>query len=342
MKWMKRISIWIIVSLSIQGLVLFYLNQYFSTVDSKVISKKVEDDKSDKVKNIDITVPENAENILVSYDAKYLAYYENEKLRIANCKDGSIKNIEVEEGNKISFYEWLPDRNRMLFVEKKSNDESGDLGLYSYDISKGEKVKIKDLKWDDTTSEVEDIQVSILTGVTYVKGSNREGVSSIYRFDRMGTMTKVNTIPKFVSNIELIRREDKLVYEGLVYNSIYVTGREEAITIKDVDKLMLIGTDDNDNVYLGELKDNITSKIYYGQISDDTDEWKDIDLQDPSEKKDLFVSSVGKVYQNDSLRGVVKEIKSGILTSYKGKLLQLYTKGIVTLIGNKISFVYFK
>jgi hypothetical protein len=342
MKWMKRISIWIIISLSIQGLVLFYLNQYFSTVDSKVVSKKVEDDKSDKVENIDITVPANAENILVSYDANYLSYYENEILRIANCKDGSIKNIEVEEGKKISFYEWLPDRNRMLFIEEKSNDESSDLVLYSYDVSKGEKVKIKDLEWNDTKSEVEDIQVSTLTGVTYVKGSNRDGVSSIYRFDRMGTMTKINTIPKFVSNIELLRREDKLVYEGLVYNSIYVTGREEAITIKDVNKLTLIGTDDDDNVYFGELKDNLTSKIYYGQISEDTDEWKGIDLQNSSEKKDLFVSSVGKVYQNDSLRGVVKELKSGILTSYKGKLLQLYTKGIVTLVGNKISFVYFK
>jgi hypothetical protein len=342
MKWMKRISIWIIISLSIQGLVLFYLNQYFSTVDSKVVSKKVEDDKSDKVENIDITVPANAEKILVSYDANYLSYYENEILRIANCKDGSIKNIEVEEGKKISFYEWLPDRNRMLFIEEKSNDESSDIVLYSYDVSKGEKVKIKDLEWNDTKSQVEDIQVSTLTGVTYVKGSNRDGVSSIYRFDRMGTMTKINTIPKFVSNIELLRREDKLVYEGLVYNSIYVTGREEAITIKDVNKLTLIGTDDDDNVYFGELKDNLTSKIYYGQISEDTDEWKGIDLQNSSEKKDLFVSSVGKVYQNDSLRGVVKELKSGILTSYKGKLLQLYTKGIVTLVGNKISFVYFK
>ncbi|MCJ7689053.1 MAG: hypothetical protein MUO60_07020 [Clostridiaceae bacterium] len=342
MKWIKRISIWMVISLSVQGLVLFYLNHYFSTIGSKVVSEMVEDDKSDKVMNIDITVPKNAENILVSYDAKYLSYFENEELRIANCKDGIIINIEVEKGNKISFYEWLPDRNRMLFVEKKSNNESSDLVLYSYDVAKGEKVKIKDIKWNDTKSEVENIQVSTLTGVTYVKGSNRDGVSSIYRFDRMGTMTKINTIPKFVSNIELLRHEDKLVYEGLVYNSIYVTGSYDAITIKDVDKLMLIGNDDDDNVYLGEIKDNVTSKIYYGQISENTDEWKEIDLQNSSEKKDLFVSSTGKVYQNDSLRGVVKELKSGILTSYKGELLQLYTKGIVTLVGNKISFVYFK
>ena len=62
----------------------------------------------------------------------------------------------------------------------------------------------------------------------------------------------------------------------------------------------------------------------------------------PSEKNDLFVSSAGKVYQNDALKGVVKEINSGTQTSYEGKLLQLYTKGIVSLVGNKISFVLFK
>lgn len=342
MKWMKRISIWIIISLSIQGLALFYLNQYFSAIDSNVVSKKVEDDKSDKVKNIDIIVPENAENILVSYDAKYLAYYEDKQLKIANCKDGSVKNIEVDEENIISFYEWLPDRNRMLFVERKSDGNSNDLVLYSYEVSKGEKVKIKDLDLSDAKSEVEDIQVSTLTGVTYVKVSNINALTTIYRFDRMGTMTRINTIPKFVSNIELVRGEDKLVYEGLVYNSIYVTNSYDAITIKDVDKLTLIGTDDDDNIYLGELKDNITNKIYYGQISENTSEWEDIDLQNSSEKKDLFVSSTGEVYQNDSLRGSVKEIKSGIITSYKGKLLQLYNRGIVTLVGNKISFVSFK
>ena len=117
--------------------------------------------------------------------------------------------------------------------------------------------------------------------------------------------------------------------------------RDEPITIKGVDKLTLIGTDDNDNVYLGELKDNLVSKIYYGKISEDTINWKVVNLQIPTEKNDLFVSSVGKIYQNDALKGVVKDINSGTETSYQGKLLQLYTKGVVSLVDNKISFVPF-
>jgi len=342
MKWMKRISIWIAVSLSLQFLGLFYVDQYFLATDSKVVMKKVDENKSEKVKKIDITVPSDVENILVSYDAKYLSYYENEKLNIVNCKDGSIKNIEVEEGTKISFYEWLPDRNRMLLVEKKSYDESSNLVLYYYDVSKGEKVKIKDLAWGDTKSEVEDIQLSTLTGVTYVKVLNRGERSSIYRIDRMGNMTKIDTIPNFVSTIGLVRHEDKLVYEGSVYNTIYATSHDEPISVKGVEKLTLIGTDGDDNVYLGELKNNLVSKIYYGKTSENTETWGVFDLQMPSEKKDLFVSSVGKVYQNDALRGVIKELNSGTQTSYEGNLLQLYTKGIVSLVSNKISFVPFK
>src|SRR5665647_2543149 len=116
-----------------QCLALFYIDNYFLATYSKVVTKKVIENKSAKLENIDITVPEKAENILVSYDAKYLTYYEKEKLRLVNCKDGKIKNIEAEDGAKIYFSEWLPDRNRILLVEKKSNDESSNLVLYSYD-----------------------------------------------------------------------------------------------------------------------------------------------------------------------------------------------------------------
>jgi hypothetical protein len=342
MKWMKRISIWVAVSLSLQCLGLFYIDHYFLADDSKVVTKKVDEEKAEKVKNIDIKLPQTVQKVSVSYDAKFLSYYEDEELNIVNCKDGSVTNIEVEEGTIISFYKWLPDRNRMLLVEKKSNDESSNLILYSYDVAKGEKVKVKDLTWSDAKSEVQDIQLSTLTGVTYVKVDNKGRKSGIYRIDRMGSMTRIDTIPTFVSNIALVRLEDKLVYEGLVYNSIFVTGDDKAISIDGVEKLTLIGTGNDDNVYVGELKDKRIGKIYFGKTSQKTEDWKVINLQDSSEKKDLFVSSVGKVYQNDSLRGVIKEVNSGTQTSYQGKLLQLYTKGIVSLVNNKVNFVYFK
>ena len=44
MKWKKKVSIWIVVSLSLQFLGLFYIDHYFLTTDSTVVIKKVADD----------------------------------------------------------------------------------------------------------------------------------------------------------------------------------------------------------------------------------------------------------------------------------------------------------
>ncbi|MBU3161301.1 hypothetical protein KPL37_16440 [Clostridium frigoris] len=342
MSWTKRISIWIVVSLSLQCLGLFYIDHYFLSTDSKAVSKKVVENASTKPKNIDITIPTNATKILVSYDAKYLSYYnEDNKLVIANGRDGKTRGIESNDGYEISFAEWLPDRNRMLLVEKKS-DDSGNLVLYSYDVLKAEKVKIKELEWGGTDTIVEDIQTSTLTGVTYVKVSNGNNKTNIFRIDRMGEMTKINTIPNLVGNIALVRHKDKLVYEGSVYNKVYATGSSESISVSGVDKLTLIGADDDDNIYLAELKDDLISKVYYGKTSEDTSTWKSIELQTPCAKENLFVSANGKIYQNDTVQGSIKDVNSGTQTSYKGKLVQLYTKGVVSLVDNKVSFVPFK
>lgn len=342
MSWKKRISIWIVVSLSLQCLGLFYIDNYFLTTDSKIVSKKVVEVKSTKSKNVDITIPTNAENILISYDAKYISYYEDEKLVIVNCLTGKTKNIEPMDGCKVSFVSWIPGRNRLILVEKEIDDESSNLILYSYDALKGEKVKNIKFECDVINPKVEDVQTAPLTGLIYVKVSNNANKSSIYRIDRNPDMSKIDTIPKLVGNIALIRYEDKLVYEGSVYNKIYVTGKSNAINVGDVDKLTLIGADANDNIYLGQLKDNLLSKVYYGKMSQDTSEWKTIDLQTPCVKENLFVSNNGKIYQNDSLKGVLVEINSGTETKYEGKLLELYSGGVVYLVNNKISFVTFK
>ena len=232
MSWTRRIITWIVVSLSLQCLGIFYIDHYFLANDSKTVSKKVVENESPKLKNIDITVPTDATKILVSYDAKYLSYYEDDKLVIVNCSTGKTKNIKPEDGCNVSFASWVPNRNRMVLVEKESDDKSSNSILYSYDVVKDEKVKTIKLKWSDTSNVIEEIQTAPLTGVTCIKVSNSNNKTSIYRIDRMREIIKkVDTIPNLVGNIVLIRHEDKLVYEGSVYNKIYVTGKSNAISV---------------------------------------------------------------------------------------------------------------
>ncbi|WP_298847391.1 hypothetical protein [Clostridium sp.] len=343
MSWTRRIVTWVVVSLCLQCLGLFYIDHYFLATNSKAVSKKVVEDVSTKSKKDDITIPTNAENILVSYDAKYISYYDDEKLVIVNCLTGKTKSIKPADGCKVSFASWVPSRNRMLLVEKESDNESSNLILYSYDAVKNEKVKTIKLDKSVTNLKVDGIQTAPLTGLTYVKLSNNANKTSIYRIDRNPNMSKIDTIPKLVGNIVLTRHEDKLVYEGLVYNKIYVTGNQNAISVGGVDNLTLIAAAaDDDTIYLAELKDNLISKVYYGKTSQDTSTWKSIELNTPCYKEELFVSGNGKIYQHDSLKGVIKDINSGTQTTYHGKFIQLYDKGVVSLVNNTVSFTPFK
>ena len=109
-----------------------------------------------------------------------------------------------------------------------------------------------------------------------------------------------------------------------------------------VDNLTLLAAADDDTIYLAQLKDTLISKVYYGKTSQDASAWKAIELPTPCVKEDLFVAGNGKIYQNDSLKGVINDINSGTQTSYQGKLVQLYNKGLVSLANNTISFVPFK
>ena len=70
---------------------------------------------------------------------------------------------------------------------------SSKLTLYSYDVKKKDKSLIKEFDWNEESAVVEDISVSTLTDLTYVKIVDSENVSSIYRIDRMGAMNKIYT-----------------------------------------------------------------------------------------------------------------------------------------------------
>ena len=106
------------ISLIIQIGGLFYLNNYFLTSDTTVKSQKVGDSStSNKTSVSKANVPSNATTINVSYDASYISYYLNDELYVVNTITGKSVNVSSSNGVKISFYKWLPDRNRMLIVE---------------------------------------------------------------------------------------------------------------------------------------------------------------------------------------------------------------------------------
>ncbi len=60
-------------------------------------------------------------------------------------------------------------------------------------------------------------------------------------------------------------------------------------------------------------------------------------LPKPVSKEDIIVDYSGKVYINDKSAGSVLELISKKTIKYEGDLLQSYSKGIISINGNKLT-----
>ncbi|MFU0824677.1 hypothetical protein [Clostridium sp.] len=351
MKALKRIIVWILISLGLQIAVLYYVDNYFfasESVSNTIVSTKVDDEKENEKKDIDISIPEEAKNISLSYDGTYLSYYDDEVLKIVDTSTGKENNIELDDDIKVSFYRWAPDRNIMLISGKKEYNNSSKFLFYSYDAERDLQEKLETKEQDETaltsnkSAEVEDLQLSPLTNMIYIKTALKGGKSSIHNINIMKRIEKVSTKVTFIGDIRIIPNDDRIAYEGINKNRVYVTGNESAISIDGVDKLCLIDVDDNDNIYVGELEEDSASgeynikSIYYGTIDEDTDGWNKINLPENINKKDIYVSRSGKIYINDNLKGEVTELDSQKKIEYRGIFLQVYDGGVASISEGKL------
>ncbi len=334
MKIFVRIIIWIMISLTLQFAGLFYANKYLLASSTDIKTKKVV--KSDNKKpDIEISIPDGAKNINISFDGKFLAYYDGDVLKVVNTITGDEKKVEFEDGVQVSYYKWLSDRNRMLIVEKESSNQESESNfkLVYYDVSKDLKEDIKTLDLTNKKSEIEDIQASPLTNVIYVKVANR---TNIYRIDIMKEMKSVETKNCQIGRIRVIPHEDKLIYEDLTHGKIYTTDKDEPLEISGVNNPSLIGVDDNDNVYIGETDLDKVTKIFYGTVKEGKNDLQTIDLGSAVDKNSILITSGGKVYINDNLKGVVKESASGKEYKYPGTFTQMYNGGVISISQGKL------
>jgi hypothetical protein len=326
MKAFKRLIIWVMISLIIQMGGFFYLNNYLLASNTTVKSTKVVNSQNKKA-DAEVRIPDNATNINVSYNAKYVAYYANEILYVVNNQTGKMDSVSFTDGAKVSFYKWLPDRNRMLIAEK----DNGKLSLSYYDVDKSQKDSISEITMADSKSEVVDIEAAPLPNVIYIKVSTGGERNNIYWLNIMKDKKKIATNCYIIGDIKVVPHADKMVYEDLTYNKVYVTGMDSALTFKDSKKTCLVGIDNDDQVYIGNVNSNgKVNQIYYGTLKQSTSSWQTINLNTPLNKSDLFVAASGKIYINDNLKGTVTELQTGKVTYYKGIFLELYNNGIAT------------
>lgn len=345
MRNLKRLGIWVLISLFLQSAVLLYLDKFYFVTETSFKATKVDNPVKVKSSNAAVAVPENAKQLSLSYDGKFLAYYDGNLLKVANTLTGDVKSVQIDQGSKVSYYKWSPDINNMIIAEKKSSSKGDTIIFSNYDAQKDKKKAIESdnrgnsvsVLLPDKKSEVEDIEISTLTNMIYVKVKNSGNRSSIYAINVMAQIEKLKLSSYFPGDIVTFPHEARMAYEDLTYHRIYVTGISNPITIKGVTNPALIAADDEDRLYIGQLDNGKIKKIYFGSLSATTDKWQSFELKSPADKKDIFVSTSGTIYINNNLKGIVTNITTNKDITYKGRFIQMYNGGIASVVDGKLS-----
>lgn len=337
MKVIKKIIAWAMLSLVLQFAGLFLLDSFVFKHSSEFKMKKVEANV-DNTKNINATISKSAQDIRISYDGKYLTYYENKVLYIEDTKTGEKTEVKTNDSGEILNCKWLSDRNRLVIAEKANKDGKDKIQIITHDAKTGNESFVSEICRYEQNMEVKKIAVSVLTGVYYIDIDKGGMKNTVYRIDINHDITKVELRSNVLGNIEVIPHVDRLIYEDKLNNTFYATSPSKKLNIKSDKELTLLGIDNEDVIYIGELTNDKISKIVYGTVDQDASTWKSVDLTQVINENDLFFNSKSEILINDNLQGIVKNLTTGKETVYDGKLVEIKEKFISTVNNGKLQY----
>ncbi len=114
------ITSWIIVSLMFQFTFYYYLNSKVEAIMVPQINPVV-------VEDLEIEIPgTNIDNLQISFGKDYLAYMEEDQLKVFNVKQEKVVFEKKPQGNNkydegVIYYQWLPDRDTLVYFYAQHN-----------------------------------------------------------------------------------------------------------------------------------------------------------------------------------------------------------------------------
>lgn len=343
-----KIIIFFVVGLFLECSILYYINDFVlakrDVVSSVNFKQEVYEDNKNK-KNQYIEFNCTGKNIKCSYNGDYISYIENRSLKIVDVNSRETKKIYTPDIGKISYYRWVPNTSRVYICLKKTFRNSSEFNFFFYDINRQKLNKVKHQEKEvkivaNKDVEIKDIKLSNLTGMFLIKSIDSKGKNSLYKLDRMNNISKLINYND-IGSIALVLNRDSAIYETLPSNKIYMIeqGRKNKLNIGIYRKLTLLGTDKQDNLYLGEVVDKKIAKVYYKPL-DDLDksyaDWNEIGCPLPVDKKDIYLIDKQKIYINDSSNNTLINIINNNKIEYKGDLVGVYEPTIISKVNEKI------
>ncbi|HEX2926335.1 MAG TPA: hypothetical protein VHP38_08785 [Ruminiclostridium sp.] len=154
-KWYK----WILLAVIFQFGVLLYMNNVFLNSDIKV---SVSENSAVKQKPAtgDFKVPDTAQMISMSYNAKFGGYIEDGELHIVDVEKDKDKTVAGTGVDKISYFRWLPDRDMVIYSSDTKNGQNGTVQVSTYEADSDTSRDYPELSGMPSKSQVKDIELS--------------------------------------------------------------------------------------------------------------------------------------------------------------------------------------
>ena len=326
MKRFRRILGCIILSFIVQCGILFYLDKVLFKPSKKV--KVVNVEVPTQSFDTDVEIPSDSEKIQVSYSGKFVTYFKDNKLILVNTKTSEVKEILSE--TKILDISWVPDNNTLFIVENKDNK----INIKTYNANN--EVEQDVVEVCDYTKGIE-VSSYISSSAEYISVYNGKS-TKLYRIDIDKNAKKLNKNIKKIESAGASWQNELLVYEDSENKRFYAyyNKKDKNLSLKNSDNLTILNVVDN-IVYMGQYSnDKKISKIVYGEVESDSNGWKTIDLKEPKEIKDVYVSDNNEIFVNYSSAGKIENITKGETLNYQGEFLTINNRVICSLDNRKV------
>lgn len=331
-----RVYKWIIISVSLQLLVLILIDaHFFSNADTIATPEYIPTTKP--MVEGKINIPEDAINIKISYDKIFASYMLNNKLIITDLtKKKDVK--EISNLNKeITYYRWMNDRNTLIYATKYETGTNCEVEVTTIDVENEKERVLPKITKQSMGTQINAIEFSHVTNMIYAKLVANK-VEKIYSFDIMNQMDYV-TETSLGSIMKQANYTDNLFIDDEKGKIKFWSGTRKSInTLNISERCVLLGLSSKDEVFIGVLsKNNLVESIKKGKIEQSgVKTWEDINLDSSKEVDNFIVTEEGKIFYNDIKISTIFQVAENLNQQYDGKFVEIKGDTLITQLGNKL------
>lgn len=243
---MKKLLPWLLAALAFQLCIYLYLERVLLVPAVGKVATRV----------ISTNQIKPGVSKLFSYDSTYLAEVSKDGVKIYSVKDNSrpVNQIDISDTEKLTYFSWLEDRNIALVGISKPGTKGTICTLKPLNMITDSHPVEPTITGLAKGAEIANVAFSPDTNVVYIQVKSGS-ISAIYRTDANNKLTQVDNTPAAIGRIANLKSEDALIYDSINTGRVYLrdkNGRKQ-VSPNDGSQYALIGTDKNDNIYIGRL-----------------------------------------------------------------------------------------